>query len=108
MSKSEIEYEEKVRIVRSYLSGEVGYNASVKAANNNAKSFREWHTLYKAGGAAALKPKEKKKIYSPELKLQAVKIYRRKQLGENMSSIRNQEYQYPKRMDKGISCSWGF
>lgn len=75
MSKSKVAYEKKLKIVRLYLSGEVGYTDSVKAANNSEKSFREWISQYRAGGAAALKPKEKKEVYSPELKLRAVKAY---------------------------------
>lgn len=75
MRRYKVSYEEKIKIVTSYLSGEVGYRDSVKAANNSKKSFQEWVLRYKAGGAAALLPREKNTAYSPELKLQAVKAY---------------------------------
>ncbi len=75
MRRYKVGYEEKVKIVTSYLSGEVGYEDSVRAANNSKQSFREWVFRYKSGGAAALLPCEKNSVYSPELKLQAVKAY---------------------------------
>ncbi len=75
MRRYKVAYEEKIKIVTSYLSGEVGYEDSVKAANNSEKSFREWVLRYKTGGAATLLPCEKNTAYSPELKLQAVRAY---------------------------------
>ncbi len=73
--KAKIAYEEKIRIVRDYLSGKVGYCDSVKAANNSKNSFRQWVAQYTAGGAAALLPPNRNKSYSAEQKERAVKEY---------------------------------
>lgn len=75
VGKSKIAYEEKIEIVRDYLSGKAGYKESVRRSNNSESSFRHWVALYKAGGAAALLPQSRNNSYSPEDKLLAVRLY---------------------------------
>jgi transposase-like protein len=73
--KAKIAYEEKIRIVRDYLSGKVGYSDSVKAASNSEATFRQWVAQYTAGGASALLPADRNKSYPATLKERAVKEY---------------------------------
>lgn len=75
MSKSKVAYEQKIAIVKDYLDGKVGYDESIRRANNSAESFRNWVARYRAGGAAALLPLDRNKVYSAELKVAAVKEY---------------------------------
>lgn len=75
MSKSKVAYERKIAIVKDYLDGKVGYDESKKRANNSAESFRHWVAQYKAGGAEALLPLDRNKVYPAELKGVAVKEY---------------------------------
>jgi transposase-like protein len=73
--KAKIAYEEKIRIVRDYLSGKLGYSDSVKAANNSEATYRQWVAQYTAGGASALLPADRNKSYPATLKERAVKEY---------------------------------
>ena len=63
--------EEKVKIVKRYLAGEVSMSEAVTEAGVNLKTLQKWVMQYEAEGAAAFLPGRREHIYSPELKLQA-------------------------------------
>lgn len=67
--------EEKVKIVKRYLAGEVSMSKAVTEAGVNWKTLQKWVMQYEAEGAAAFLPGRREHIYSPELKLQAVQEY---------------------------------
>lgn len=67
--------EEKVKIVKRYLAGEVSMSEAVTEAGVNWKTLQKWVMQYEAEGAAAFLPGRREHIYSPELKLQAVQEY---------------------------------
>mgnify|MGYP000721932030 FL=1 len=63
--------EEKVKIVKRYLAGEVSMSEAVTEAGVNWKTLQKWVMQYEAEGAAAFLPGRREHIDSPELKLQA-------------------------------------
>ena len=63
--------EEKVKIVKRYLAGEVSMSEAFTEAGVNWKTLQKWVMQYEAEGAAAFLPGRREHIYSPELKLQA-------------------------------------
>ena len=67
--------EEKVKIVKRYLAGEVSMSEAVTETGVNWKTLQKWVMQYEAEGAAAFLPGRREHIYSPELKLQAVQEY---------------------------------
>lgn len=66
--------EEKIRIVRSYLRGEINVSGAAEMAGVSSATFRDWVRNYEADGADAFLP-HKNRAYSPELKRQAVEDY---------------------------------
>ena len=67
--------EEKVKIVRKYLAGEVSISGAAAEAGVDYQTLRGWVMQYEAEGAAAFLPGRQDHIYSPEVKLQAVQAY---------------------------------
>ena len=64
--------EKKVAIVHRCLKGEYSIQEASRKAGADWKTVCEWIVRYEAKGAAGFLPYERKRIYSPELKLQAV------------------------------------
>ena len=67
--------EEKVKIVRKYLAGEVSISGAAAEAGVDQKTLQRWVMQYEAEGAVAFLPGRRKHTYSPEVKLQAVQEY---------------------------------
>ena len=67
--------EEKVRLVREYLSGRISQKQATKGAGISKASFQMWIRLYEVEGDTAFIPGKEKHVYSPETKLAAVKSY---------------------------------
>ena len=63
--------EEKVKIVKRYLAGEVSMSEAAAEGGVDRKALQRWVMQYEAEGAAAFLPGRREHIYSPELKLQA-------------------------------------
>ena len=74
--KSKLSLEEKVKIIRKYMNGEVSLNSTSVEAAISHETLRQWVMQYRAKEAAAFLPSRKNHMYSPELKLQAVQDYR--------------------------------
>lgn len=69
-----ISIEEKVKIVQAYLSGKISISEAARRGGVARSKVQEWARNYKAEGASAFLP-HKNRVYSPELKTQAVREY---------------------------------
>jgi len=67
--------EEKVKIVKRYLTGEVSMSKAAAEGGVDRKTLQRWGMQYELEGAAAFLPNRRNHAYSPELKLQAVQKY---------------------------------
>lgn len=67
--------EEKAKIVRKYLAGEVGISGAAAEAGVDRETLQRWVMQYEAEGAAAFLPGRQNHTYSPEVKLQVVQEY---------------------------------
>ena len=67
--------EEKVKIVRKYLSEELSQREAARAAGIAQSSFQTWIRLYEREGAAAFLPGQQYRVYSAEMKEAAVRAY---------------------------------
>lgn len=73
--RRKIEVEEKVRIVQECIEGKVSQAQAAEIAGVKAESVRTWIAKYQSEGSAAFLTHEKNRVYSPELKQQAVQDY---------------------------------
>ena len=73
--KSEIDPAQKVKMVEGVLSNEISVTESARLTGVNESSIRRWCNLYLADGPTSLMPQARNKVYSQELKLQAVHEY---------------------------------
>ena len=67
--------EEKVDIVRRCLKGEQGVCEAGRAAGVSHKTIIRWIARYETEGVEAFIPRERNRVYSAELKRQAVQEY---------------------------------
>ena len=61
--------EEKVKIVKRYLAGEVSMSEAVTEAGVNWKTLQKWVMQYEAEGAAAFLPGRREHIYKSGIKV---------------------------------------
>ena len=73
--KGKLNAEEKISLIRRYQEGEINYKEAVAQAGGNRETFRRWVKRYEAEGAAGFLPYESNRIYSEELKMEAVHAY---------------------------------
>ena len=73
--KSKIDPTEKVKIVERILAKEIGVSAAARLTGVDGTTIRRWRNLYLADGPTALMVQRNNKLYSRELKLQAVHEY---------------------------------
>ena len=73
--KSKIDPAEKVKIVERVLAAEIGVREAGRLTGVNGSTIRLWRDLYLSDGPTALMAQHKNKVYSQELKLQAVHEY---------------------------------
>ena len=73
--KSKIEPAEKVKIVEQLLAAEISLSEAARLTGMDRASIRDWHDLYLSDGPTALMAQHKNKVYSQEMKLQAVHEY---------------------------------
>lgn len=72
--KQKLCIDEKVSMVKEYLSGRVSLSEGARRCNVSISAFSEWIRNFEAEGIEALLPHENR-VYSTELKLQAVTDY---------------------------------
>ena len=73
--KQKLRAEEKVKIVRRYLAGEVSISGAAAEAGIDGKTIQRWAMQYEAEGMAAFLPNRRNHTYSSALKEQAVQDY---------------------------------
>lgn len=73
--KGRLSVEEKVRIVRGYLSGTFGPSAIRQKYGVRKQTLYEWVRIYKTRGIDGLAPSTKNRQYSPQSKRLAVMEY---------------------------------
>ena len=73
--KSKIDPAEKVKIVERLLVDEISISEAARLTGVDQASVRRWRNLYLADGPTALMAQRNNKVYSQELKLQAVHEY---------------------------------
>ena len=73
--KSRIDSAEKVKIVERVLASEIGVREAGRLTCVDGSTIRQWRDLYLSDGPTALMAQHKNKVYSQELKLQAVHEY---------------------------------
>ena len=73
--KSKIDSAEKVKIVERLLADEISVSEAARLTDVERASIRRWRNLYLADGPTALMAQRNNKVYSQELKLQAVHEY---------------------------------
>lgn len=73
--KGKIPNEEKIRLVEEYLSGNIGYTEAKEIAGIDGKTWRRWKSRYRTEGPEGFIPYERNRMYSAELKEQAVNDY---------------------------------
>jgi transposase-like protein len=67
--------DEKIKIVKACLAGEMGHSEAARHLQVNKETIREWISQYKSEGVEAFLPTEHNRSYTPELKTQAVLSY---------------------------------
>lgn len=70
-----ISLEEKIRVVRCCLNGEIGILEASRKAGASHESVRLWIARYEAEGVEAFLPHHKNRAYRPDEKRQAVQDY---------------------------------
>ena len=73
--KQKLNVEEKVELVRQCLHGEISIYRAAEKVGVRKVSVQRWIAAYEAEGISAFLPHEKNRIYSPELKKEAVLRY---------------------------------
>jgi transposase-like protein len=73
--KSTIDSEKNVEIVERVLTDEISISESARLTGVDMASIRSWRNLYLSDGPTALMAQPSNKVYSQELKLQAVCEY---------------------------------
>ena len=73
--KSKIDPTEKVKIVERLLADEISVSEAARLTDVDKASIQLWRNLYLADGPTALMAQRNNKVYSQELKLQAVHEY---------------------------------
>ena len=76
MSKNrKLKAEEKVDIVRRWQAGEMSIHAASQRAGVDRETLCRWITRYETEGIEGFLPHKQNRVYSPELKRQAVEDY---------------------------------
>jgi len=67
--------EEKVQLIQRCLKGEISGREASKITGMGSTTISQWIAQYKANGAEAFLPHRRNRVYSPELKREAVQDY---------------------------------
>lgn len=73
--KSKLSTEEKVQIVQDCIEGRIGQTEAARRVGVDESSVRAWIAKYQSEGSYGLFQTEKNRVYSEELKRQAVLAY---------------------------------
>ena len=75
MSKYKYKPEDKIRIARAYIAGELGAGEAGASIGADKSQVLDWVRQYESEGAEAFLPQRKKRQYDPILKETAVREY---------------------------------
>ena len=73
--KEKLRAEEKVEIIRRCIKGEISISGAAKEAGVNGETVQGWIARYETEGTAGFLPHKQNRVYSEEMKRQAVKEY---------------------------------
>ena len=73
--KTKYSAEEKVEAVLACIDGKCSVSSMAKSMGVDNETMRDWIDVFKAEGSIGLQPAEQNRIYSPEMKRQAVEDY---------------------------------
>jgi len=73
--KQKLSTEEKVRLIRRCLAGELSIRGAAQEVGVGATSVHRWIIAYESEGAEAFLPHSQNRVYSPELKKKAFQEY---------------------------------
>lgn len=73
--KSKIDPAEKIKVVEQVLAGEISVNEAARLTGVDRATIQLWRNLYLSDGPTALMDQPGNKVYSQELKLQAIQDY---------------------------------
>lgn len=73
--KGKIQAEEKIRLVQACEEGELSQTEAAKQAGVDDASIRDWLVRYRSEGSLGFLEQDQNRVYSTELKLQAVMDY---------------------------------
>ena len=73
--KQKATLETKVRLARACIAGEMSKSDASREAGVDPKTIDRWIVQYNAEGPSAFLPRERNRVYSPELKRKAVQDY---------------------------------
>ena len=73
--KRKLSSTEKIRLVASYLAGEISFKAAHESAGIGKTTFRRWVNRYRQEGASGLLPRKQNRHYTAEVKERAVMDY---------------------------------
>ena len=75
MGRSKYKAEDKIRIVKACIAGEIGQTEASERIGADESMVRDWIRQYQTEGVAAFLPRTENRRYAPELKESAVKDY---------------------------------
>ena len=75
MGRSKYKAEDKIRIVKACIAGEIGQTEASERIGADESMVRDWIRQYQTEGVAAVRPRTENRRYAPELKESAVKDY---------------------------------
>ena len=73
--KQKLRPEEKVKIVRKYMAGEVSIRGAAAEVGVDGRTIQQWAMQYESEGPGAFLPSRRNHTYSSALKVQAVQDY---------------------------------
>ena len=75
MGRSKYKAEDKIRIVKACIAGEIRQTEASERIGADESMVRDWIRQYQTEGVAAFLPRTENRRYAPELKESAVKDY---------------------------------
>ena len=66
---------EKIRVVKKCLAGRMSQSEAAHLLQVNESTIKRWIRQYESEGSSAFMPHERNRVYTPELKKQAVLSY---------------------------------
>ena len=75
LQKQELSMEKRIELIQRYINGEIGKRKAALEAGVGKTTMADWIARYESEGADGFHPRQTNRVYSPELKLAAVREY---------------------------------